>query len=240
MTDSNLPCEFTPARPPVIGIVSDHNAAASEVYSQLFFRELRRRPSEQLRPLILAHYFFPSGAGAKGQATVSGVQHAAATLADQGASQVLIGASSLSIFAAELERRPWVRVCDLCGVTASAVHRLRLSPAGLLGASSEDERALWRKRLREHGVEVLVPTESECEMIRSRMDCGTVTSEARASVVGVMSSLRQNGARSVILCSPELGQIFREEDSLLPLVCAAEQQIKAAIGAVYGGPQKVG
>lgn len=69
---------------------------------------------------------------------------------------------------------------------------------------------------------------------------GTVLSQdnnasaLRARFVGIVAALRHAGARSVVLCTPEIRQYLREEDSLLPLVCAAEQQVKAAFVIASG------
>lgn len=220
--------------PPItIGIVSDLNTAAA--YSQLLLEELGRHVWANHAQIVFAHYleFTPEGSIDRdmSQDWIRRIEKAVNVLVAGGASQVLAGTSLLGVHVSKVNARAGVRICDLYGVTARAVERLGLFPAGILGTFSDDELSEWSVRLAENGGKAIVPAKVEREFVKEFLRAREESGEGRAGLVAVMASLRQAGARSLVLCRPELGRHLRDEDTLLPLVCAAEQQVKEAIAA---------
>jgi aspartate/glutamate racemase len=220
-----------------IGVIASPNPIDALDYSEIVYRELGRRNATLNVTWLFAHSF--SGTAWHAESADVGpeierrVDTAADALATTGPAEALMGASSLGVFSERVRNRLNVPVCDLRAVSARALQEFNLFPAGILGACSNVESDFWAEGMRESGGEAICPSESERTQITRLLRAECQIDLARAGLVRAVASLRQSGARSVILCTPGIRRILREEDSLLPLVCAAEQQIKAAVGRAF-------
>ena len=218
----------------MIGVIVGPCPADALEYNELVYREIGRHRQASYFTWAFSHCFAHASPGlhhrfAGVSATEQCVIAAADALLAPRLTHVLVGVSALSVFSEQVGLRVNVPVCDLCTVTARALHRFKLFPAGLLGVRSSVESDFWARRMQECGGEAVCLSESQRMQVAQLLDRECQADIARAGLVGVVESLRRSGARSVVLCTPGIRRILREEDSLLPLTCAAEQQIKAAV-----------
>jgi aspartate/glutamate racemase len=220
-----------------IGVLIGPDPVAALEYHELVCRELGRRKAALNITWLFSHCFsanaWRSNATDEDLEIERSANTAADALATKGLAEVLIGDSSFGIFSGRVRSRLDVPVCNLCVVTARAVQTFNLFPAGVVGASSDAESDFWAGGIRECGGEAICPSESERTQITRLLKAECQIDIARAGLVRAVACLRQSGAKSVILCAPGIRKILREEDSLLPLVCAAEQQIKAAVTRAF-------
>jgi aspartate racemase len=220
-----------------IGVIVGPNPLSALVYNEIVYRELGRRQPTLNATWLFSHCFVEPALHPDCFDDSVEMEHrvdlAADALAGTELAEVLMAAAPFGAFSNRIERRLGVPVCDLFTVTARAVKQFDLFPAGVIGAVSSLEFNLWSRRLRESGGETICPSDLEQAQVERLMNENTQIDIARAGLVRAVASLRQSGARSVILCAPRTRRILREEDSLLPLICAAEQQVKAAVNRAF-------
>jgi aspartate racemase len=115
-----------------------------------------------------------------------------------------------------------------------ALQTLQIKRIGLIGAASTNEEIFWRKRLARYQVlDVLVPVlrdrEHLAHLTLEELQQGIVNQTTRADVGRIVYSLRQAGARAIVLAVPELGLALSHLDPVLPVLDATELH---ALGAL--------
>jgi aspartate racemase len=121
----------------------------------------------------------------------------------------------------------------------AALRRMKVSRAGLLGAFDDREARLWKTFLETHMVpDVMVPPAADQKhlagIVREELAAGIVRESSRAEVVHIAASFRKAGARAVVLTAPELGLIFGENESVLPVFDATRLHVAAAVDWALG------
>lgn len=116
----------------------------------------------------------------------------------------------------------------------TALQTLKFKRVGLVGAISESEETHWRKQLARFQVlDVFVPVlrdrEHLAHLIIEELQQGIVNQTTRADVGRVVYSLRQAGARAIVLVAPELGLALSHLDPVLPVLDATELHALSAL-----------
>ena len=116
----------------------------------------------------------------------------------------------------------------------TALQTLKIKRVGLVGAISESEETHWRKRLARFQVlDVFVPVLRDREHLAhltiEELQQGIVNQTTRADVGRIVYSLRQAGARAIVLIAPELGLALSHLDPVLPVLDATELHALTAL-----------
>ncbi|MEN9404715.1 MAG: hypothetical protein RL091_3418 [Verrucomicrobiota bacterium] len=149
-----------------------------------------------------------------------------------GAKAIVASSSRLQLAADQMSlATPLLPMTDAVGI---ALQTLRISRIGLVGASSECEEWHWRNRLARHGVlDVFVPVLRDREHLAhltvEELQQGIVNQTTRADVGRIVYSLRQAGARAIVLAAPELGLALSHLDPVLPVLDATELHALSAL-----------
>ncbi len=126
---------------------------------------------------------------------------------------------------------PMLMMTDAVG---AALQTLRIKRIGLVGATSESEELSWRKRLARYQVlDVFVPVLRDREHLAhltiEELQQGIVNQTTRADVGRIVYSLRQAGARAIVLVAPELSLALSHLDPVLPVLDAVELHALSAL-----------
>jgi aspartate racemase len=149
-----------------------------------------------------------------------------------GVDAVVACSSRLQLAAERLSLNvPLLPMADSVG---TALQTLRIKRIGLVGATSESEESHWRKRLAGHQVlDVFVPVLRDREHLAhltvEELQQGIVNQTTRADVGRIVYSLRQAGARAIVLTTPELGLALSHLDPVLPVLDATELHALSAL-----------
>lgn len=124
-------------------------------------------------------------------------------------------------------------VPHLADVTAAAVRGQGLERVGLLATSYTMEQEFYRGRLRDGGVETLVPDPADRaevqRIIFEELCLGVVRPESRDRLVQVAESLLVGGAQGVVLGCTELELSIRSGDLPAPLFPTTTLHCSAAL-----------
>lgn len=158
---------------------------------------------------------------------------AAQRLEGAGADCLLICTNTMHRIAPEVARSVRVHLIHLVDETATAT-KLRGGRAPLLlGTRYTMEQEFYLDRLREAGLDALVPDAMRRgavhEIIYGELMNGTVHNESRELILGLIDEARERGVDSVILACTELGMLIRPGDVALPLIDTLEVHVQAAV-----------
>ncbi len=152
------------------------------------------------------------------------IKASARVLVSLGAEAIFLCSSSLHVASGEVTDLP---VLSITAPVVGAVRCSRFQRLGLIGTRGVEEELLWRSAFADEGIaDVLLPVPRDRSHLVALADgefsSGMVTEVARADVVRIVLSLRQAGARAVVICMPELSAVLQETAPLLPMLDAIE------------------
>ncbi len=113
---------------------------------------------------------------------------------------------------------PFVHIADS---TAAAILSCGLKKVGFMAVKATIERDFYLKRLRSHGLEVLVPGPAELEymdnVLFNEVCMGVIKTESQQRFYEIAESLADKGAEGVILGCTEIGELMQQEHTRLRL-----------------------
>lgn len=115
-----------------------------------------------------------------------------------------------------------------------ALQTSALRRVGLIGTREAAEEKRWQAALVAGGIsDCLFPVLSDrrhlVELCDREFGHGLVTEMARADVVRIVHSLKQAGARAVVVLAPELVEVLQDAVPVLPIYNVAEYRALAAV-----------
>jgi len=146
---------------------------------------------------------------------------AARGLVAAGADALVLCTNTMHKVAGAIEREVAVPLLHVADPTAAAIKARGLSRVGLLGTGFTMEQDFYRERLRQRGVEPVVPGPDDRQIVHrviyDELCLGTVREESRAQFRRIIRGLQRQGAEAVILGCTEIGMLVGENDADLPL-----------------------
>lgn len=154
-------------------------------------------------------------------------------LQDGGADLVVLCTNTMHKVAPALEAALSVPLLHLGDATGEAVKRAGVQTVALLGTSFTMEQDFYRDRLASHGLDVLVPDESDRATVHAviydELVQGIVRDESRAAYRDVIARLVKAGARGVILGCTEIELLISQSDSPVPVFPTTRLHVEAAV-----------
>jgi aspartate racemase len=138
-----------------------------------------------------------------------------------GAELLVLCTNTMHKLAAEIELAiaiPFVHIAD---TTAAAVRGDGLDRVGLLATAYTMEQDFYVGRLREHGLDVLVPGEDDRRIVHDviyrELCLGIVRDGSRDEYRRIMAALVDRGAQGILLGCTEIDLLVSAEDSPVPV-----------------------
>lgn len=226
-----------------VGILGGMSWESSAQYYAMINRAVRaRRGGIASAPLLMHSFDFGTIAALQRaeewERLGSLLGKAAAGLERAGAEAILIATNTMHLVAPQVEAAiavPLIHIADPLGAALNDAGHTRV---GLLATRFTMEQPFYAERLARHGVEVLVPRESErCEIHRvifEELCAGNVQLSSRLAVSAMINQLREDGATAIALACTELMLLVSQGDSALPLFDTAALHCSAAVEFVLG------
>jgi aspartate racemase len=151
-----------------------------------------------------------------------------------GADFLVLCTNTMHKVAPALEAAVNVPLLHIADPTAERIKARGIKKVGLLGTRFTMEEEFYRGRLeKKHGLEVLVPDESDRQLIHHviyyELCDGSLQAESRRKFRTVIEKLGQAGAQGVILGCTEIGLLVKEKDSPLPIFDTTIIHAQAAV-----------
>ena len=145
---------------------------------------------------------------------------AAKRLEKAGADFIVIATNTMHKLVPDIEREISIPILHIADATASAIKRDGRRKVGLLGTKFTMTQDFIKDRLKDAGLEVIIPDEQDIELVNdvifNELCLGKVMDASRAEYQRIISHMKDRGAEGVILGCTEIGMLIGEKDSVLP------------------------
>ena len=150
------------------------------------------------------------------------ITEAAQRLEKAGAELLVICTNTMHIVADEVQKNVKAPLLHVADATAEQIKTKGLKKIGLLGTRFTMEKEFYKGRLVEkHGLEVVIPSEHERQMVHDiiyRELCrGEIKASSREQFNRIIENLVENGSKGVILGCTEICLLVRQQDVQVPL-----------------------
>ena len=158
---------------------------------------------------------------------------AAKNVENGGADFVIICTNTMHKMADEVQRHIHIPLLHIADATAERVKARGLRKIGLLGTKFSMEEDFYKGRLTRHGLEVVIPTAEEREVVHriiyDELCIGKIVQASKKRYLGIMHGLVENGAEGIVLGCTEISLLIRDEDSHVPLFDTTRIHALAAV-----------
>jgi aspartate racemase len=151
-----------------------------------------------------------------------------------GADFLIICTNTMHKMADAVQRHLQIPLLHIADATAARIKAQGSQKIGLLGTKFTMEEDFYKGRLeKKHGLEVIVPTEDEREIVHrviyDELCIGKIEWSSREQYVSIMDHLVQRGAEGVILGCTEISLLVSDRDSRVPLLDTTKIHAVAAV-----------
>jgi aspartate racemase len=159
---------------------------------------------------------------------------AAQRLERGGADFIVLCTNTMHKCADAMQRSVNIPLLHIADATAAQIKARGLHTVGLLGTRFTMEEAFYCGRLTEqHGLNVLIPSASEREVIHrviyDELCLGDIRAASKQQYVAIMDRLIEQGAQGIILGCTEIGLLVQAQDSHVPLFDTTRIHAVAAV-----------
>ncbi|HEY5850680.1 MAG TPA: aspartate/glutamate racemase family protein [Lysobacter sp.] len=155
-----------------------------------------------------------------------------------GAELLVICTNTMHKVADTVEAASGLPVLHIADATADEILARGLQRIGLLGTRFTMEQDFYRKRLEQHGLDVLVPDDDDRgivhRVIYDELCLGQIRDESREQYRRIIATLVNRGAQGVILGCTEIGLLVGDADASVPLFDTAALHARHAALAALG------
>ncbi|MGK3206480.1 aspartate/glutamate racemase family protein [Amycolatopsis sp. MEPSY49] len=166
------------------------------------------------------------------------LNRAARALEAAGADFVVLCTNTMHKVADRLTDGLGIPLLHLGDATAAAIQAAGIRRIGLLGTGFTMGQPFYRDRLAAHGLDVLVPTEDDRDLVHrviyDELVLGVVKPESREAYRGVIARLVEAGAEGVIYGCTEIELLVGPADSPVPTFPTTRLHADAAVGFALG------
>ena len=150
-----------------------------------------------------------------------------------GAQAVLLATNTMHKVAGAVEEAAGAPLLHIADPTAEALHADGRTTVALLATRFTMEQDFYAGRLRERGLDVVVPDEVDREtvhrVIYDELVHDVVREESRTAYLGVIERLAERGADSVVLGCTEIGLLLGPDDGVLPQYDTTDLHVTAGV-----------
>jgi aspartate racemase len=159
---------------------------------------------------------------------------AAQNVQNGGADFVIICTNTMHKLADEVQKHIHIPLFHIADATAQRIKSQGLKKIGLLGTKFTMEEGFYKDRLaKEHGLDVLIPTQSERDLVHrviyDELCLGQIRQPSKEDYMQIMGHLVQRGAEGIILGCTEISLLVKQEDSSVPLFDTTQIHAVAAV-----------
>lgn len=160
------------------------------------------------------------------------LNHAAHSLQRAGADFIVICTNTMHKVASEVQVGLSIPLLHIAEVTARELIGKGIRRVALLGTRYTMEQDFYKAKLRERGVEVLIPLEEERERVNEiifdELCAGVQKEDSRQAYLEIVERLAGEGAQGVVLGCTEIGMLIKQEDTAVRLFDTTVLHAKAA------------
>ncbi|HET7629475.1 MAG TPA: aspartate/glutamate racemase family protein [Bacillales bacterium] len=152
-----------------------------------------------------------------------------------GAELILIGTNTMHKNFDTIQKQVDAPLLHIADTAADAIVEQRMKRVGLIGTRFTMEQDFYADRLRDHGIEVVIPDVKARmaihEVIFFELTKGIISDVSRRKLQNIVDNLEKKGAEGVVLGCTELPMLLDQQHSRLPLFDTTRLHAEAAVNA---------
>lgn len=165
--------------------------------------------------------------------TLKMMTNAAQNLKNSGATAIVLCANTMHVIADQLSLNVGLPVIHIATVTASAIEKQQLKKVGLLGTKFTMELDFFTDKLKDNGIDVIIPDPTDREFIHytifEELGRGVIDPVTKSKYISIINKLIQQGAEGIILGCTEIPLLINENDAPVPLFDTTRIHSTAAV-----------
>lgn len=150
-----------------------------------------------------------------------------------GADFLLLCTNTMHKVAPQIEAAVSIPFLHLADATAQRIHSAGLHRVGLLGTAFTMEQDFYKARLAQHGLNVLVPSAADRQIVHrviyEELVLGEVNPASRGEYLRIIDDLAGRGAEGVIAGCTEIGMLVKQEHTATPIFDTTAIHAQAAV-----------
>lgn len=154
------------------------------------------------------------------------LSEAAENLEKAGADFIVICTNTMHKVAGKIQENIKIPVIHIADATAHKLKQDGILKTALLGTKYTMTQDFYKEKLREKGIEVLIPEEKDIEIVNhviyEELCLGKILDSSRKEYIRIIDGLKEKGAQGVILGCTEIGLLISQKDSPLPVYDTTE------------------
>lgn len=148
--------------------------------------------------------------------------NACESLKRSGVEAIVLCANTAHLFADQLQEKIALPIIHIGTETAKAVNATGIKNIGLLGTVFTMEKDFYIKKLKDSGLNVLVPSKKETRdyiqfTLKEELGRGVILEETRAQYIQIINDLIKEGAEGIILGCTEIPMLISQVDFDIPV-----------------------
>ncbi|MCH1625025.1 aspartate/glutamate racemase family protein [Ferdinandcohnia quinoae] len=147
--------------------------------------------------------------------------HAAKTLENSGADMIVICTNTMHKMVDEMKSTLSIPIIHIVDCVVEAVKEKGLAKVGLLGTRFTMEQPFYREILEKSGIEVIIPNDSDREVIHNviyqELCKGELNDSSKQAYLDIIQSLHKEGAEGIILGCTEIPLLIQQVDTSIPV-----------------------
>ena len=155
-----------------------------------------------------------------------------------GADLLLICTNTMHRVAPEIEAAIDIPLLHIADATATQIKASGKKKVGLLGTRFTMEQEFYRGRLEQHGIEVLVPSQADRDLVHrviyEELCLGRVLDESREEFLRIINELEDAGAEGVIEGCTEIVMLVQPEHTSVELFDTTAIHGRQAVAEALG------
>jgi aspartate racemase len=159
-------------------------------------------------------------------------------LINGGATGIVLCANTMHLIADRVQAVIDVPVIHIGEATADAIVKAGVKKVGLLGTKFTMELDFIKSKLRDKGIEVLIPGDEDRTFIHGtifdELGKGIVTPETKKRYIAISEQLVAQGAEGIILGCTEIPMVIKPGDLTVPTFDTTEIHTAAAVKFALG------
>lgn len=166
------------------------------------------------------------------------VSKAAESLVKAGVDVILLGANTLHMVADDIEKKINVPLIHIVSATAEKIKEKGLTKVGLMGTKPTMKLDFFKNKLRDNGIDVIVPEEDYQDYIQKTIVEELVMDKFYDSTtvefLDIIEDMTHQGAEGIILGCTEISLLISQDDVDIPVFDTTRIHAEAAVDFALG------
>ena len=160
--------------------------------------------------------------------------NACESLKRSGADTIVLCANTAHLYADRLQEIIKLPIIHIGVETAKEINKQGFKKVGLLGTKFTMEQDFYKKKLEEHGLEVLIPGKQETRdyiqyTVKEELGIGFIDPGTKANYISIVKELVDEGAECIILGCTEIPMLISQDDFTIPVFDTAKIHSRAIV-----------